>query len=53
MYGDYNVKEASWLRLAIHFCDQKERTKLGKDKCAEPADIEEYFRKTLVSLQTI
>ena len=31
LYGDYNQRKASWLRLAIHDCDPEKRALEGKE----------------------
>ena len=42
LYGDYYSKKQQWYRLALHKCDIRERSKLGKG-CADSLQIEKYF----------
>ena len=45
IYGDYTSVTFSWLKLAIHYCDENVRT------CEEKDEIDSFFRNTIVALK--
>lgn len=60
LYGNYYSAKFSWLRLALHFCDdsaeaRKERLTAGKKHldCKSKEEINEYFAQNLIGLDVI
>ena len=49
LYGDYYEGKNSWLRLALHKCDEKKRAKY-KEGCAKTSEIHEYFKKKVIAV---
>jgi len=45
LYGDYTSDKFSWLKLAIHYCDESLRT------CEEKDEIDRFFRTNIVALK--
>ena len=45
LYGDYTSDKFSWLKLAIHYCDENLRT------CEEKDEIDNFFRSNIIALK--
>ena len=50
LYGDYYQNKSSWLRLALHKCDQKKWSSMNAS-CATDDQINTYFKQNLIGFE--
>jgi len=52
LYGDYYTSKYSWMRLSMHFCDIRERQKIGKT-CKSIEESEAFFENNIVGMDLL